>query len=108
MEKLRKQVISVILEDWDNWRRKHKKPGDSENMSLTPKDRRSEELFNAVSTEYELPKGAKNKVKVDGWVNGLSDDAKYNFGSYAECFISENLIRACSKSFVSVKIRNNG
>jgi len=23
----------------------------------------------------------------------LADDAKYNFGSYAECFISENLIR---------------
>jgi hypothetical protein len=93
MEKLRKQVISVILEDWDKWRRKHKKPGDSEDTSLTPKDRKSEELFNAVSTEYELPKGAKNKTKVDGWVNGLSEDAKCNFGSYAECFISENLVR---------------
>ena len=23
----------------------------------------------------------------------MADDAKYNFGSYAECFISENLIR---------------
>jgi len=30
---------------------------------------------------------------VVGWVDDLGDDAKYNFASYAECFISENLIR---------------
>lgn len=93
MDKLRKQVITIILEDWDAWRRKHKKPGDPENMNLSPKDRRSEELYNAVSEEYTLPKGSKNKQKVDQWVDGLGNDAKYNFGSYAECFISENLIR---------------
>ena len=27
------------------------------------------------------------------WVNKLSEDAQFNFTSYAECFISENLLR---------------
>jgi hypothetical protein len=31
--------------------------------------------------------------KVHGWVRDLGDDARYNFASYAECFVSENLIR---------------
>ena len=34
-----------------------------------------------------------NPVKVDGWVDELTDDAAFNFESYAECFISENLVR---------------
>ena len=60
---------------------------------ITPKERTSRDLFNAVSDEYTLPIGAKNKGKIDSWVDNLAEDAQYNFGSYAECFISENLIR---------------
>jgi hypothetical protein len=30
---------------------------------------------------------------VDGWVDELSADAAFNFESYAECFVSENLVR---------------
>jgi len=30
---------------------------------------------------------------VDTWVAELGDDARFNFASYAECFISENLVR---------------
>lgn len=30
---------------------------------------------------------------MDRWVDDLADDAQFNFSSYAECFISENLIR---------------
>ena len=41
----------------------------------------------------DFPKDSENKKMVDGWVNDLGSDAAYNFGSYAECFISENLIR---------------
>ena len=40
-----------------------------------------------------LPKEATNKKKVDGWVNELGGDAAFNFASYADCFVSENLIR---------------
>ena len=40
-----------------------------------------------------MPKGSKNKDKVDAWVEGLQDDASFNFESYADCFVSENLTR---------------
>ncbi len=35
----------------------------------------------------------KRSGKVAGWVEGLSDDAAFNFESYADCFVSENLVR---------------
>jgi hypothetical protein len=92
-QNIRKEVISKILSDWDIWRRKHKYDGDPENASISKKERKAEELYNAVSEEYILPKDSENRKKVDGWVDDLSGDAKYNFASYAECFISENLIR---------------
>ena len=86
-------VIRIILHDWDEWRRKHKKTGDPENNEITKKKRASIDLFNAVSIEYDPPVTSKNKDLVEGWVNSLQEDAIFNFESYAECFISENLIR---------------
>jgi len=91
--KLKDEVIKAVIEDWDIWRVKHREAGDAENDRITPKERTSRDLFNAVSDEYAPPVGAKNKGKIDSWVDELADDARYNFGSYAECFISENLIR---------------
>jgi hypothetical protein len=92
LEHLRK-VILKILDDWDKFRLDIKEEGDSENTRISRKERASRGLYNAVSKEYALPKESENKKKVDGWVDDLSDDARYNFESYAECFISENLIR---------------
>jgi len=95
LENLRSK-LNEIFEDWDKWRLKNREEGDTENKRITRKERSSIGLFNAVSEEYDIPKDAispKNKKKVDGWVTELSDDAKYNFASYAECFVSENLIR---------------
>ncbi len=93
LEVVRSKIIGVILADWDVWRRKHRKTGDPDDTSITPKERKAEELYNVISNEYVLPKDSKNKKKVQSWVDGLGDDAKFNFSSYAECFISENLIR---------------
>lgn len=93
LDVLKKNVISKVLNDWDIWRRKHRKEGDSENTSISKKERKAEELYNAVSEEYSIPKDKATKKKIDVWVNDLSDDARFNFASYAECFISENLIR---------------
>ena len=93
LKRLSDEVLNVIIDDWDKWRRKHRKPGDSDNTSISLKDRKSGELFNVVSEEYSLLRGSTNKAKIDGWVDELADDAKYNFSSYADCFISENLIR---------------
>ncbi len=94
LESFRTKVIGIILQDWDTWRRKHKKDGDPENPEISTKQRRAEELFNAVSEEYDIPKeDAESKKIVDSWVDSFSSDAKFNFVSYAECFIAENLIR---------------
>ena len=93
LDSLKEKVFNKIIDDWDNWRVKHRKPGDPDNNRITLKERRSLELYHSVSEEYIPPEGSVNKEKVDYWINELADDAKYNFGSYAECFISENLIR---------------
>jgi hypothetical protein len=95
LEELRKVLNDTVFPDWDNWRRKHHKTGDSDNPTIPQKERKAEELFNEVSKDYEISdtKHPRKKEKVNEWVNGLTEDARYNFPSYAECFISENLVR---------------
>jgi uncharacterized protein YozE (UPF0346 family) len=93
LNSLSDKVISKILGDWDIWRRRHKNDGDPDNLSISKKERKAGELYNAVSGEYAFPKESKNKKIVDDWVENLSSDAVHNFTSYADCFISENLIR---------------
>jgi len=88
-----KSVLTEVIEDWDRWRNKINQDGDPDNQRLSKKERKSRELFNAVSDEYSLPKKSENKEKVDQWVSELADDAQFNFSSYAECFVSENLVR---------------
>lgn len=90
----RENVLEAVSSEWDDWRVNHKEDGDPENtIKITKKDRKSRELFNIVSEEYIPPRGSNNKKSIDGWIDDLSNDAQYNFSSYAECFISENLIR---------------
>jgi hypothetical protein len=89
-------TLNMILEDWDKWRIKNKEEGDQENPRMSKKERNSIGLFNAVSVEYEIPEdsgSSENRKRIGGWVEDLAEDAKYNFASYAECFISENLVR---------------
>lgn len=88
-----KRILVEVIDDWDKWRNKINQDGDPENLRFSKKERKSRELFNAVSNDYSLPKKSKNKELVDGWVNDLVDDAQFNFSSYAECFVSENLVR---------------
>ncbi len=92
LEKLKK-ALATILEDWDKWRTQHKQGGDPDNPRLSPKERASRELFNAASRDYKIPKGTESKGEVDGWVDDLEEDARFNLESYVECFISENLVR---------------
>jgi len=92
LEKL-KRIIAEIMDEWDKLRNKYNQDGDPDNPRISKKERKSRELFTAVSEEYSLPKESETKGKVDQWVNELADDAQFNFLSYAECFISENLIR---------------
>lgn len=93
LKKLEDEVITIIINDWDKWRIKRREEGDPENMRISPKERRSIALYNVVAGEYSLPLKSENKEKIDRWVNELVNDAQFNFPSYAECFISENLVR---------------
>ncbi len=92
LENLRK-IIAKIMDDWDKLRWEINQDADPDSRFRTKKETKSKELFNVVAKEYAPPKKSKNKPKIDGWVNDLADDAQFNFSSYAECFISENLIR---------------
>lgn len=90
-----REIVSGILEDWDKWRLKHREEGDSENTRIAKRYRKAGELFNVVSEEFRPPEIApeKERERVDAWVASLADDAQYSFTSYAECYVSENLIR---------------
>ncbi|HOX96457.1 MAG TPA: ATP-binding protein [Candidatus Woesebacteria bacterium] len=92
LEVMRSKILEIV-NDWDKWRIKHREDGDQENDNMPKAERKSRELFNQIAGEYELPSGNANAGKVDAWVDSLADDAQYNFRSYAECFVSENLLR---------------
>jgi DNA mismatch repair enzyme (predicted ATPase) len=89
-----KRILSEIIDDWDKWRIDNRNEGDSENKRITKRERKSRELFNTVSDDFVPPQTSTNRDKIEEWISKLGDDAQYNFGSYAECFISENLLRS--------------
>jgi hypothetical protein len=88
-----KKLLRLIIEQWDVWRIELRQEGDSENKRITRKERKSKELFNTIVDEFIPPKGSPERSKVEDWINKLQVDAEFNFGSYADCFISENLVR---------------
>jgi hypothetical protein len=92
LERFRKSLLTIV-EDWDEWRIERQDDGDPENKRIPKSRRASLSLFNAVTGGFEPPKGSKTADKVDSWVSDLSTDATFNFESYAECFVSENLVR---------------
>ena len=91
---IRKDVVQKIVDAWDKLRTDNKDHGDYENPRLKEKERGSIDLYNAVSKEYTPsdPNLASGKT-VNNWIKRMREEAKFNFPSYAECFISENLIR---------------
>ena len=92
LENFRKKILKIV-DQWDEWRIKHRQEGDQENPRLSKKERASRGLYGAVSKEYDLSKGSVSRDTVAGWVDEFSSDAAFNFESYADCFVSENLIR---------------
>lgn len=92
LDNFRKMVLTII-NDWDKFRIKHREEGDPDNPRLSKKQRASRGLYGAVSQEFSLSKSSAKKDQVAGWVDELSDDAAFNFESYADCFVSENLVR---------------
>lgn len=87
-------LLKTVINDWDVWRSEINQDGDSENPRLTKKQRKSRELFNAVVEDFRpLKENSNSRTKVDSWIKELSEDAEFNFSSYGECFVSENLLR---------------
>lgn len=93
LKEIKDKILPQIMEQWDSFRRKTGDDGDPDNPRITRKERKSEELYNAVSSDFSLEKGDANKTVIDEWVDELKDDAGFCFASYAECYISENLLR---------------
>lgn len=98
-----KEVFSKIIDEWDNLRIEHRKPGDQENPNRKI-EKSSQNLANAVFEDFmedeDINKSIKNKSKeeeyikiVKSWITSLNDDAKFNAELYMKCFISENLLR---------------
>ena len=85
--------LQIIIDQWDDWRRMHRQEGDSAREGITMRQRKSEELFTAVTVDFELPISSKKRVEVEGWLDSLHNDASFNATAYMECFISENLVR---------------
>ncbi len=93
LKEIKDKIFPPIMDQWDSLRRKTGDDGDPDNTKITRKVRKSEELYNAVSSDFSLEKGDANKTVIDEWVGELKDDAGFCFSSYAECYISENLLR---------------
>ena len=93
------RLFKNIMDDWDELRRKKGDDGDPDNMKITRKARKAQELFNTTFKEMkENHKKDENHKKkksnyVDNWIKELSGEAEYNIPSYVECFIAENLLR---------------
>lgn len=90
---MKDDILKIIIEDWDIWRVEEGREGDSENTRMTKKERKSKELYDTVVDEYVPPRGSAQRNIVDEWVKSLRDDAQFNLSTYAECFVSENLLR---------------
>jgi len=94
LEELKKNIVKQIIDDWDKWRIEINQDGDSDNVTrLTKKERKSQELFNTVVDDFVPPKESLNRNLVDDWIKSLNNDAQFNLSTYAECFVSENLLR---------------
>ncbi len=88
-----RKIIQSVMEDWDKWRIEIRQEGDPENPRLTGAQRASRSLFNNLSTSFLPSKKSPQEDKVKSWIEALAPEAQYNFEAYAECFLSENLIR---------------
>ncbi len=88
------RIFKKILDEWDDYRRKHGDDGDIDNKKISLKARKAQELFNTTLKEIEGDsKVFSQKGKVEEWARALSEEAQFEIPSYTECFISENLLR---------------
>lgn len=93
LDYLRDDLLPKVIDDWDRLRLERGKEGDDENARLAKKQRKAADLYAAAREGFEPEPGAPEKDLVDEWLDELAPDAQFNLGSYADCFLSENLVR---------------
>lgn len=96
LDVLKKEIMAKIIEEWDDLRRANRKTGDSDNKKIPPRQRKSEELYDAITDDYahfDKTTSTEDKDRVNSWINELKPDAVYNYESYGDCFLAENLLR---------------
>ena len=90
---LKDEAFPQIFDLWDKHRLRGGEDGDEENPRKTKKERKARDLYAASREDYAPKQDDENADEVDAWLNGLRDDAEFNLSSYADCFLSENLVR---------------
>ncbi|RNJ47036.1 DNA mismatch repair protein [Mesorhizobium erdmanii] len=93
LDYLKRGVLPEIIDQWDELRLDRGKEGDDENPRKSKKQRKARDLYAATRDEFEPANDAETKDEVDGWLDGLRNDAEFNISSYVDCFLSENLLR---------------
>jgi len=97
LEKFKTQIIGQVLEQWDKLREERGKDGDgdADTSHSKKRQRKARELFNATTEEYTSDMTETDVLhdEVESWIKMLREEAQFNFPSYAECFLSENLMR---------------
>ena len=88
-----KSELQTIFKQWDKLRVERSEDGDEENDDLKKGFRKALSLINQTSNDYvnNLPDDAQKKAR--HWLKKLETYAANNINSYADCFISENLLR---------------
>lgn len=82
-----------IYDQWDELRLKNKKEGDDDNKRRSKRERASAKLFNETVNDFRDTGSQSVKDEIDKWSDELSSDAQYNIDAYADCFVSENIVR---------------
>ena len=96
---VKRDALPQIMDKWDDLRLGRGEQGDEENPRKSKRDRKARELYSAAREDYEPDADAPAKDQVDAWLDGLRADAEFNLAAYADCFLSENLVR----KFISEK-----
>ncbi len=84
LDELKKTVLS-IMDQWDDLRDERGKDG---NLEKASKIKKAKSLVREVAKDYFT--GDKDE---DDFIKDLVNDAAFNSSSYAQCFVSENLLR---------------
>lgn len=88
------RLFKTVIDEWDDFRRRHGDDGDPENPKVSRKARKAQELFHAAYDDFTADSNVGKKGgKVEEWAGQLADEAQFNIPCYTECFISENLLR---------------